>query len=348
MRAYAPRCESINSLFKRSLRGQGLQGVWYNGCMDAEIALTPARRPRFRRASEPPAFRLTDDDIVIVRQLARYRFLRSTHIAALIGRSLDRTNDRLSRLFHAGYLDRPRAQLDYYPTTGSAPIAYALADRGARLLTERYGVDFANVEWSRKNRKAGRPFIEHQLETIDFCVSLQSAATARADVQLVHHDEIVAGFPKKQRSARNPLALRVRLMHDGVAHDVGVVPDLVFGLRFPDGSPRCFMVEIDRGTMPISRADISQTSFERKMRAYLTAHAAKQHERQLGWKTFRVLTVTTDQNRMRSMMEALCKLRIPRSPGASLFFFATRGELRESDPLTHLWRDGTGRETRLV
>jgi DNA-binding Lrp family transcriptional regulator len=348
MRRYALPCETINSFWKRSLRGQGLQGVWYNGRMENLAVSAPARRPRFRRASEPPAFRLTDDDIVIVRQLARYRFLRSTHIAALIGRSLDRTNDRLSRLFHAGYLDRPRAQLDYYPTAGSAPIAYALADRGARLLTERYGVDFANVEWSRKNREAGRPFIEHQLETIDFYVSLQSAVATRGDVQLIHHDEIIAAFPERQREARNPLALRVRLAHDGVTHDVGVVPDLVFGLRFPDGSRRCFMVEIDRGTMPISRADISQTSFERKMRAYLTAHAGKQHERQFGWKTFRVLTVTSDRNRMRSMMEALCKLRIPHSPGASLFFFATRDELRESDPLAHFWRDGTGRDARLI
>src|SRR6266550_4374621 len=97
----------------------------------------PLRRPRFRRASEPPAFRLTDDDAAMVRLLARHRFLRSTHIAALVGRSLDRTNDRLSRLFHAGYIDRPRAQLDYYPTAGSAPMVYALADLGAHLLRER-------------------------------------------------------------------------------------------------------------------------------------------------------------------------------------------------------------------
>src|SRR5947207_5035148 len=90
----------------------------------------PTRRPRFRRASEPPAFRLTDDDVEIVRQLARFRFLRSTHIAALVNRSVDRTNDRLLRLFHAGYIDRPRGQLDYYPTARSAPITYALADRG--------------------------------------------------------------------------------------------------------------------------------------------------------------------------------------------------------------------------
>src|ERR1700675_3610261 len=98
--------------------------------MDVATITQTVRRPRFRRAPEPPAFRVTDDDVVIVRQLARYRFLRSPHIAALVGRSIDRTNDRLSRLFHAGYLDRPHAQLDYYPTSGSAPMVYALADRG--------------------------------------------------------------------------------------------------------------------------------------------------------------------------------------------------------------------------
>ena len=65
-----------------------------------------------------------------------------------------------------------------------------------------------------------------------------------------------------------------------------IVPDLVFGLALADGSRRYFMVEIDRGTMPIVRSDLMQTSFEQKMRAYLTAHAAKQHERQFGWKTF--------------------------------------------------------------
>src|SRR6195256_5281218 len=98
--------------------------------METQSLASPTRRPRFRRASAPPAFRLTDDDVAIVRHLARHRFLRSTHIAALVGRSLDRTNDRLSRLFHAGNLDRPRAQLDYYPSSGSAPMVYAIADRG--------------------------------------------------------------------------------------------------------------------------------------------------------------------------------------------------------------------------
>ena len=61
-----------------------------------------------------------------------------------------------------------------------------------------------------------------------------------------------------------------------------------------------------------------------------------------------MLTVTTDQHRMQSMMEALRKLHIPHSPGAPLFFFTTRDELRTTDPLMHEWRDGNGRVVQLI
>jgi DNA-binding Lrp family transcriptional regulator len=291
---------------------------------------------------------LTDDDVEIVRLLGRHRFLRSTHIAALVGRSLDRTNDRLSRLFHAGYIDRPRAQLDYYPTAGSAPMVYAIADRGARLLIERDGANFANVEWSRKNREAGRPFIEHQLEIADFHAALKRAANARHDLQIIDPAEIIASSPGETQAVRNPLAMRVRLAHRGVMHDIGLIPDFVFGLRFQDGSRRCFMVEIDRGTMPIVRTNFQQTSFEKKMRAYLTAQAAKEHERHFAWKAFRVVTVTTDEQRMRSMIDALRAIHVPHALGPGLFFFATRAGIQATDPLTLDWTDGNGEAVSLI
>ena len=127
-----------------------------------------------------------------------------------------------------------------------------------------------------------------------------------------------------------------------------MVPDLAFGLLFGDGSRRCFVVEIDRGTMPVARHDLRQTSLERKMRGYLAAHAAKQHERRFGWKTFRVLTVTTDWQRARSATETLRQIRVAHSPGPSLFLFATRSELLGIDPLSHAWHDGNGRDVRLI
>ena len=76
--------------------------------------------------------------------------------------------------------------------------------------------------------------------------------------------DIIAAFPEQTRAARNPLSLRVKLSHEGAVHEIGLVPDLVFGLQLPDGSRHSFMVEIDRGTMPIARSDFLQTSFEWK------------------------------------------------------------------------------------
>jgi hypothetical protein len=227
-------------------------------------------------------------------------------------------------------------------------MVYALADRGARLLIEHDGIEFSNLEWSRKNRQAGRPFIEHQLEIMDFYVGLQIAVRSRDDVAVIHPYELVASFPDQGFSASNPFALRTRVSHRGSLVDVGIIPDLVFGLRFRDGSRRCFMVEIDRGTMPIVRANFLQTSFDRKMHAYLSAHAARQHEQHFGWKTFRVLTVTTDATRIQSMREALADIYVPHSPGPSLFFFAIRNQLHVGDPLLHIWTSGEGRSVSLL
>src|SRR5207237_3397775 len=141
---------------------------------------------------------------------------------------LDRTNDRLMRLFHAGYLDRPRAQLDRFPTSGSSHYIYALADRGVRLLREEDGVEFRNTEWSRKNREVGRPFIEHQIEIVNFQVELQRAVRKRSDVRLIPAEDIniaVSRLPMPGR--RDPFALRTKLSHRGKVPEIGVVPALV-------------------------------------------------------------------------------------------------------------------------
>lgn len=306
------------------------------------------RRPRFRRAAEPRAFRLTDGDLTIVRHIARHRFLRSTQIASLVGRSLDRTNDRLSLLFHAGYIDRPRGQLDRFPTDGTSSMVYALANGGVRLLKTYGDAEVPSGDLSGKNKSSLRPFIEHQLEIMDFYVALETATRNRKDVALIHPHEIVASFPEGTRADKKPFKLKVKLSDKGQTKVFGLIPDLLFGLRFPDGSRRCFMVEIDRGTMPVTRRDNSETSFALKMRGYLAAHASNQHEQRYGWKNFRVLTITTDTRRVQTMTEALRGLQLPRGPGATLFFFATRDILSKNNPLGEIWRDGNGRAATLI
>jgi len=288
------------------------------------------------------------DDGLSKAAVARHRFLRSTHIAALVDRSHDRINKRLLRLFHAGYIDRPRAQLDTYPTQGSASMAYAIADRGMRLLAGRDGTAFANRERSRNNARVRRPFIEHQLEVMDFYVALVTSTRDRDDVRLMPPEELVAGFPQPPSNAGNPFAMRVDLSRNGRMQEVGLVPDLAFGLMHADGSKRCFLVEIDRGTMPIRRSDIRQSSFQRKMFAYLAAYAARRHERIFGWRTFRALVVTTDQNRIQSMLETLHEFQNARESDAKLFFFVTRDGITKCGPLIDVWRNGNKRKSCLI
>jgi hypothetical protein len=314
-----------------------------------ESAKASTRRPRYRRAETSPRFRVTEGDIAIIRHIARHRFLRSTQVAALAGRSLDRTNDRLCHLYHAGYIDRPRAQLDYYPTAGSAPMVYALADRGARLLIARDGFDAAHVEWSRRNREAGRPFIEHQLEIADFEVAAQLSAE-RFGYHYISAEEIAPTSPGKVTSAfaGNPFALRVTVAHQGTRHEIGLVPDIAFAIDMKTGARRNFLVEIDRGTMPITRADFSQTSIERKLRSYLSAYASRLFERNVGWKSFRVLFVTSDETRVASMLDALRTIQPPGAAGSSLFLFTSRHALRAADPLSAMWRGADGRPRRLL
>jgi hypothetical protein len=318
---------------------------WYNSTMWPNTKR--ARRPRFRRVAEPPRFRITEGDLAIIRAVAGHRFLRSTQIARLVGRSQDRTNRRLLFLFHAGYLDRPRAQLDRFPVDGSAHMVYALADAGARLL-QAHESPVSRNDRSSKNRSALRPFIEHQLAISEFQITLHEAVLNSAAVTMLGPNELVAAFPDTSKMRRTPTKLDARLSVDGRMINIAVIPDTLVGLRFSDGSRRCFAVEIDRGTMPVTRSNINETSFALKMRAYLAAYAASLHEQRYGWKAFRVLTVTTDHRRMQTMIDALRKVPMPRGPGATLFFFTTQDQLRCTDPLRDIWHDGTGRAVALI
>src|SRR5712691_7660760 len=108
------------------------------------------RRPRFQRTNQAPSFQLTERDVEIVRQVAQHRFLRSTQISRLLAASHKKICERLTSLYHAGYVDRPRAQLEYHVRGGgSGHLIYALGNRGARLLASRSDVAYANVDWAQ-------------------------------------------------------------------------------------------------------------------------------------------------------------------------------------------------------
>jgi hypothetical protein len=308
--------------------------------------LAPNRRRnrRFERAVEPPAFQLTERDIDILRLVARHRFLTSRQIQALIPGSAKRLLFRLTGLYHSGFLDRPRAQLDYY-RTGSAPMVYALADRGAKLLNVRDGLDLVEIEWKAKNRAVGRPFIGHTLAVADVHVALAVACRDRPDVDLISDRQLVATFPQPPASPERAFTWDTQVAHNGSMLRISVKPDLAFGLRSPAISRRCYLVEVDRASMPIHRADMQQTSIHRKLVTYLQGYQDRLHERQFGWKALRILFLTDTTARADNMRIALAA--ITKAPQLRrLFYFAANDVLR--GPLSCRWLDGNGEPQQLI
>jgi hypothetical protein len=141
----------------------------------------------------------------------------------------------------------------------------------------------------------------------------------------------------------------VRVLHERERHTIGVIPDKVFGLHFPDapeGQNRAyFFLEADRGTMPVERKTFDRTSFYRKLIAYHETWRQQIHTQHFGIKSFRVLTVTSGADRVRNIAAAAWKAT--NGKALRLFLFADRASIVENDPLSLAWRDAGGGAARL-
>jgi hypothetical protein len=123
---------------------------------------------------------------------------------------------------------------------------------------------------------------------------------------------------------------------------LGIVPDRVFALDFALNAERreraFFFLEADRGTMPVMRRDLSQTSFYRKLVAYEATWLQSLHSTRFAFHRFRVLTITTSRERIKTLVNACSRLR----QGHGLFLFVDKASLAQpSDVFSPIWQTGT-------
>jgi hypothetical protein len=240
---------------------------------------------------------------------------------------------RLQRLFHHGFLERPRCQIDYYQS-GSRRIAYGLGNKGAAWLKRELSLQFHQLDWQRKSR-VGRLFLEHALLVSDIMVAIELACRNRNDIRLLSADDLQ--IPNK----REPFQWKVEISQ---RQKCGVIPDRVFGLEF--NGIRCwYFVEADRGTMPMTRDNLNQTSFKRKLLAYEATWSQSLHRTRFGWQRFRVLTVTTNKQRVQGITEVCQGL----ARGHGLFLFLDVAALaNHMDILTVPWQTCRAEKTETL
>ena len=282
---------------------------------------------------------ITERDIAILQAIARHRFLRSTHLATLFAEAPGaKIVRRLHKLYHNGYLDRPRTQIDYHlQGGGSKPIVCGLTNRGERLLAEHTG---SNPK--RRDTKATRLFLDHTLEVADFMVALERSCQVRGDIRLIYPEEILANASEKVKGQRNPFMWETRVRWGGEEHRIHVAPDKVFGLEMRDGSSRFYFLEADRGTMPVARSDLRRTSLLRKFLSYGATHHDRTHSHRFGFGHFQVLFVVPSNDRAASCIET-CRDCGTGSGNRGLLLFSTHANLTDqASVLESTWIDVRG------
>jgi hypothetical protein len=312
----------------------------------ASLELAPTRKQRFQRANDPIPFQLTDRDAEIILFVGLGRFRSSEQIRTMFD---DRPTilRRLHRLYHNGYLDRPEAQKEYFRADGGSwPHVYALADKGARFLNERYALMFPETDWRHKNASVGRPFIAHTLAIGDMHVAITTTTRTRPDIELIDAKTLVTRFPKAPVSPENPFMWKPNVTRNGTTTLIPANPDYAFALGSRTVSAYHYLVEVDRGTMPIKRASYSKTSIVRKFDGYLHGFRAKLHTELFGWKSLRFLFVTNSQGRADNMRAALADLTHVRNE-RQLFYFTHADAIANGNALADVWIDGNG-ETRTL
>jgi Replication-relaxation len=249
-------------------------------------------------------------------------------------------------------------QLKTVAITGPQPLVYGLSNRGARLLRDHgHLIDMA-IDWSENCRRVGVTFIEHAVARSRFMASLDVGQRSREDITLLEGPEIVARAPEKTQRARHPLKWTA-LVPDGRGGEVAasVISDDAFALVFNDGTAGYFLVEIDRGQMPVRRTARSseeiiagkrrlRTYYMHKLATYYHGWRQRRHVEQFGVEQLRVLTVTTSEKRIETMLEALRE--VTNGKGSDLFMFIDEKRLRSCNSLDVEWVTGRGNVAKLT
>lgn len=259
------------------------------------------RLPRFSRdPRQKPPFALQSRDVAIIRLVAQHRVISSGDIQLVVGGSGQGVLRRLQRLYHHGYLDRPRCQIE----RGNAPLVHALGQRGADLVAQETG-QRAIADWSEKNRQLQSRHLEHGLMATRFAVALGYAADSLGTIRLErwYGDGFIrdaAVVEHRDRQERIPIA-----------------PDALFVLRLLEtGEAIHGLLEADRSTMQLSR-------FIVKLRGYFAWWRSGRQEEVLGAKNCLVLTVTKSAERARNLLGAA---RSVNSRGTRMFLFCCERE----------------------
>jgi hypothetical protein len=281
---------------------------------------TLTRKNRSRCIPTPSGRRteITSNDIYgIFEPLSRHAQLTTKQLVAYDLRYATKTRNRLTALFHeeGQWLGRLGQDVKFANYLAHDEIHRLEADATQLLIAK--GV-IPNAQWVFNARIGGHSNtpsriirLAHDHMASDIVLDIEIGARDDEATRFINHIQIIQAAPEATRSLRNPLRIPVP---DNAGATKWIEPDALFAL----GS-RHYAVEADMGTEsidPIIRA---------KILAYREIVASGMIDDHLGIDNLTVLFVTTNETRMRNIMNEL--RTIARGGKTPMFAFACRPDL---------------------
>ena len=284
---------------------------------------------------------------MIFLELYRKRLAHTGQLQALYG---DKMDDRLKRLFDAGYIDWPPVQKMWrHPGSGSRPNAWALGNLGAWALVAEGRITEARAkDWGENNRRLKRSslFMPHTLAVNDVKVAFRVACMRRGLMYI-----------PGERLVRNGLARAL----DIPGRRRPLMTDDTFAIAREGKEPALFFVEADRDTETNIPGDTAserelvasdlwgsdwygETTSESllfKFEGYFGYARAQKQVEQFGIKNFRTLTITTGSEK-RVLNIAKAAYRGCHGVEVRRYLTTNFDALKLADPFDAPWFDASG------
>lgn len=256
-----------------------------------------------------------------------------------LGRDAFFHRKRLYKLVQYGYLARP-VELNHPAVRNDFKI-YVLTDKAKAALRE------AGKLYQYAQPVGGG--YQHMTLAALVTASIE-LETKKAGFRYIDQEEILSRAPLATRNAKHPLALpsEISFTFKGAKGAYTqrsarpTLPDQLFGIDY-GGKASFFAVEIDRATEPVTRSNLNQNSYLRKILCYRAINSSRAYKAQWGVPNFIVLNVTVSDAHSRSILELVREVtqKPDGSHGITNFLFQVVPNFthytRVPPVMSHLW-----------
>jgi len=280
---------------------------------------------------EEAGYQLTGRDIEVLMDLYKYRYLSVSQIQHLHFPSEQTAYRRIRALKGMSYLESFRV------SNINEHICH-LDKKGAEYVASELGVFVSDLKWYKRREPKDYYFMRHFLKVNDFRIAL-TLAYRNSEIDLLGF--IPEYYGEKQERGEIKKYIRDFVLDiKNQARKIYHTPDAVFSLE-KNKKAALFFLEMDRGTETLTDPEKGFLKCIDFYLNYWTSGRYHRYEADFGcepFKVFRALIVTTSEERLQNMRQAVSGLDFSPNLAKRFMWLATDDKIGSETIFGSIWQ----------